>query len=233
MGKPPVQEKLRVHTVYKKLDGTRVPGITTILGVLNKPALVPWAWGLGDRGIALDEYRDDLAGVGKLVHAMILKHYAPKRSFDESEYSPIDHDRASNSFLSFLEWEKHHDVIPFYLEAPMIDEENEMGGTPDFLGAVDTIPSVMDFKTGSGIYREAVYQVAGYRHLAEHGFFLSDEERKSPIGFHTEQAIILNIGRSEYEDFTEMVIRRPQPKEWQIVLACRQIYRLEKELKKA
>jgi hypothetical protein len=233
MPKEKIQEKAKVHTVYKKLDGTRVPGVTTVLGVLNKPALVGWAWGLGDRGISLDGYRDDLAGVGKLVHAMILRHYAPERTFDEKEYSPNDHDRAANSFLSFLEWEKRHLVEPFMLEMPMIDEVNDMGGTPDFIGDVDGIPTLMDFKSGSGIYKEAHYQAAAYRHLTNHGFLLSDENRMIPLGYKTERAIILNIGRAENEDFTEVIINRPQPLEWQIVLACRSIYRLEKELKKA
>ena len=41
----------RVHTVYKTKDGKRVPGVTTILGVINKPALVRWANNLGLQGI--------------------------------------------------------------------------------------------------------------------------------------------------------------------------------------
>ena len=35
-----VARKARQHTVYKLLDGTRVPGTTTITGVMDKPALV-------------------------------------------------------------------------------------------------------------------------------------------------------------------------------------------------
>ena len=33
-------DKTKAHTVYKTADNKRVPGVTTILGVLNKPALV-------------------------------------------------------------------------------------------------------------------------------------------------------------------------------------------------
>src|SRR5438093_1588565 len=35
------------HTVYKNAAGKRVPGVTTILGILNKPALLKWAWEQG------------------------------------------------------------------------------------------------------------------------------------------------------------------------------------------
>lgn len=34
------------HTIYKTADGKRCPGVTTVLGVLDKGALLPWAAGL-------------------------------------------------------------------------------------------------------------------------------------------------------------------------------------------
>ena len=43
--------KSKIHTVYKTKDGIRVPGVTTILGELAKPALIHWAWDLGIKNI--------------------------------------------------------------------------------------------------------------------------------------------------------------------------------------
>lgn len=37
-----VKKSSKAHQVYKNREGKRVPGCTTITGVLNKPALVPW-----------------------------------------------------------------------------------------------------------------------------------------------------------------------------------------------
>ena len=54
----------RVHTVYKTKDGKRVPGVTTILGVINKPALVRWANNLGLQGIDSTNYVDATARCG-------------------------------------------------------------------------------------------------------------------------------------------------------------------------
>ena len=51
----------RQHTVYKLASGARVPGVTTVLSVLNKPALVPWANKLGLEGIDVRKYVDALA----------------------------------------------------------------------------------------------------------------------------------------------------------------------------
>jgi hypothetical protein len=41
----------KAHTIYKTAEGVRVPGATTITGLLNKPYLVPWANKLGLEGI--------------------------------------------------------------------------------------------------------------------------------------------------------------------------------------
>lgn len=34
----------KVHTKYISKDGEQVPGVTTILGILSKPALIHWSW---------------------------------------------------------------------------------------------------------------------------------------------------------------------------------------------
>ena len=36
-------KRSKTHQRYYDKAGTMLPGVTTILGVLNKPALVPWA----------------------------------------------------------------------------------------------------------------------------------------------------------------------------------------------
>ena len=43
--------KSKAHQRYKLADGTQVPGVTTITGQLNKPALIIWANRLGLQGI--------------------------------------------------------------------------------------------------------------------------------------------------------------------------------------
>ena len=56
------------HQVYKTADGTRVPGVTTICGVMDKPALVKWANNLGLQGTDSTKYVDALAASGTLAH---------------------------------------------------------------------------------------------------------------------------------------------------------------------
>ncbi len=44
-------KRSKVHTRYKLKNGLLVPGVTTVTGVLDKPALIIWANRLGLQGI--------------------------------------------------------------------------------------------------------------------------------------------------------------------------------------
>src|SRR3990167_1945992 len=95
----------KAHTRYVLPDGTQVPGVTTVLGVLNKPALIKWANNLGLVGVDSSKYVDALAEVGTIAHYLILCHLRNEKPVLE-DYAPSQVDKAENSLLSFLEWEK-------------------------------------------------------------------------------------------------------------------------------
>ena len=77
----------KAHTIYKTSEGKRVPGATTITGLLNKPYLITWANKLGLEGVDSTKYRDEAASVGTLAHAMIQAHLEGEK-LDYDEYSP-------------------------------------------------------------------------------------------------------------------------------------------------
>ena len=211
-------KKAKIHTVYKKLDGTRVPSVTTILGILNKPALLDWAWKCGLNGLDYKEVRDNKADIGTLAHAMIMDHLQGIEA-DYSEYSQQDIALAENCFLSYLEWEKPRKLEPILIEQPIVSEQYGFGGTVDFFGKVDGQPTLLDFKTGKAIYPEFFYQLAAYEELlAERGELI-------------EVTKILRIGRDEDEGFEERMLGR-LTKQWELFLNCLSIYNLQKEIKK-
>lgn len=206
-------KKARTHTRYQTADGTLVPGVTTVLGVLAKPALVPWANKLGLAGIEAGKYVDSLAIVGNIGHEMICAH-CEGREFDPTGYSPDLIDKAENCFLSYLSWEKGHKVEPQENEWQMVSEEHGFGGTLDCLAKVDNVLTLLDFKTGKAIYPEYVYQCAAYRILLR--------ER----GINVDQVRILQIGRSEDEGFSEKVVTDTSREE-RIFLLCLELYKLK------
>ncbi len=210
-------KRTKVHTIYKTAAGKTVPGVTTVLGELAKPALIPWAWKCGRDGIELKDYVDTLAGIGQLAHAMILAHLRNEKP-DFSEYSPKQVDLAENCLISYFEWERQHTIEPIQLETPMVDECLEFGGTPDFYGKVDGIYELIDFKTGKGIYQDFWYQIAAYQHLIM--------DQVGSVG----RCRILNIGRSEDEAFKEEQ-RMDLIDEWKIFTHALLIYKIKKRMR--
>lgn len=210
-----VSSRSNIHTPYKLVDGTRVPSVTTVLGELAKPALIHWAWDLGIKQIDYRTYRDELANIGSLAHAMILAHLKSEKP-DTSAYSAAQIDLAENCFLSYLEWERQHKLEPIMIEQPLISEAFKYGGTPDYYGKIDNILSLMDFKTGKAIYPEYFYQLAAYSQLLPN---MPDQFR------------VLNIGRSEDEKFIEQV-KSDLTIEWQIFQRALEIYQLKRRINK-
>ena len=210
--------KTKAHQVYKLKNGTRVPGVTTALGVLSKPALIPWAWGLGMKGIDYRKFRDDKADIGTLAHYLIMCHLK-KQEPDTSDYSKAQIDQAENCVLSYYEWENSHPFEPILVETPLVSEVHKFGGTPDLLANGNGGGYLIDLKTGKAIYDDFLFQLAAYKILLE--------ENGHPV----EKARILRIGRSEDESFEDRLVGDLEPQK-KLFLHCLEIYRLKKEIKK-
>jgi len=210
--------KEKVHTQYHLADGSRVASVTTILGVLAKPALIHWAWKLGCEGIDYKAVRDQAADAGTLAHYIILCHLTGLTP-DTRQYSKETMDKAENSVLSYYEWEKAHTMEPILTETYLVSEKHRYGGTIDFYGIVDGEPMLVDFKTSSGIYPDMFYQLAAYAELLEEN------------GYPVKGAKILRIGRDEDEGFEERGAGNLVP-QLEMFHCCKQIYELQKQIKR-
>ena len=113
---------VKAHIRYKNQSGVVVPGVTTIIGLLNKPQLVVWANRLGLQVIDSTKFRDDKADIGTLAHAMIVADLKGERC-DTSDYSKEQIDQAENSFLYYLDWRKGKELRPLAIEVPMVSEQ--------------------------------------------------------------------------------------------------------------
>ena len=211
-------KKSRAHTIYKLPDGQQVPGVTTILGILNKPALVKWANNLGLQGIDSSKYQDEMADIGTLAHQMIVGYFK-KVEIDTSDYSNNQIALAENCLLSFWEWERGHDIEVIMAEVPLISQKYGYGGTIDCFCKLDGQPTLLDFKTGKAIYPEFFYQLAAYEQLLAEDSQLIEATR------------ILRIGRDADEGFEEQSVGKLD-KQFEVFKNCLSIYNLQKEIKK-
>lgn len=174
-----------------KLDGAWVPGVTTILRVLDKPALRKWtatqvaeyvadhreavehlyAAGRGPMVAALKEVpwqaRDDAAERGTRLH-----DFAERLLRDEEVDVPGHLAGAVEHALRFLEeWR----VEPVLIEAAVGSRDHLYAGTLD-LAARYTNPytgesgvGIFDWKSGKRIYAGACFQLNAYGHAEFHG----------------------------------------------------------------
>jgi hypothetical protein len=208
----------QAHTRYKNLRGEVVPGVTTILGVLNKPALVKWANDLGLAGIDSTKYVDAAARIGTLIHAMVVSSLMGLE-LDKTDYSENEITQATVGYKKFIDWKSQHDVLPILCEQSYISENLQYGGQIDCYAKVDGLYTLLDFKTGKAIYDEQFCQLAAYKRLL-------DEE-----GMAVENTMILRIGRNEEEGF-EFRMVNPLGVEayFQIYESCHKIYQVKKHL---
>lgn len=192
----------RQHQQYFNAKGVRLPGVTTLVGLIDKPFLAPAANRLGLQGIDSVKHWAELAIIGKCVHEMIFCNLANFKP-DLNDYTARQIGQAENAFSKFREWKKHHTIEPILLEEPLVSEKYQFGGTMDIYGKVDRhYLELIDAKSGSGIWPDMWLQMAGYYLLLEENDFRVDRRR------------ILNIGRDETEDFAEELrLGPPKPKE--------------------
>ena len=212
-------KNVKAHIRYFNEAKKRLPGVTTIIGVLNKPLLVPWANNLGLQGINVKDYVSDKADIGTLVHEMMFCDLSGK-DIDTSYYTAKQIEIANNSFKKYLAWKKQHTIKPLILEGGMVSEKYQYGGTIDNYSLLDGVPTLIDYKTCKALYLEHFIQVSGYRQpLRENGN-------------KVKQCAILRIGRNELEGFEFVII--PAKKValcWRLFKHCLGIYQLKKQLR--
>ncbi len=203
----------------KNGKGIRFPGVTTVINLLAKPALIPWANKLGLKGIEVGKYVDDKAAIGTLAHAMITNRLQGEETPTE-DYTENQIRQAENCVLSYYEWEKEHNIEPIIIEKPMVSEEYRVGGTMDIYATVDDVPGLIDLKTGNGIWPEHQTQTAAYRAILR--------ENGHPVNW----VRILNIPRHETENFQQLVVSNKNlDLHWELFTHLMKIYNLRKQLK--
>lgn len=207
--------RTKAHTRYYLNTGDAIPGVTAVLSILNKPALVVWANRLGLQGIDSTKYRDKAADVGTITHLLIMAHLT-KQEVDLTEYATQDIDTAKQCVNSYYEWEKSHRVEPILVESPLSSDIYGYGGTPDCLAKVNGELELIDFKTSTAIWNDYFYQLAAYRQLCiEQGY--EDLNR----------ARILRFGKGVDTGFEDRLITKFD-NEFQLFLHCLSIYNLLK-----
>lgn len=216
--------KAKAHQrYYVTIDGKKkqVPGVTTVTGVMDKPALVPWANNLGLNGISVKDYVDDLKDAGTCCHRLVELDCQgvddPTRHPDMRAFTPDQLDLAMTGYVKFIEWKERVGFEAIYNEMQLVHDRLLYGGTIDILGKLIRFGgkrALVDIKTSKGVYGEQKTQVGGgYSMLLDHN------------GYEYDTVIILRLGRNPDEGFQEIELTASEIQNHQKrFITCRTLY---------
>lgn len=189
-----------------------VPSVTTVLGIIAKPALIQWAANMAveyvagaiNAGQSYDELelsaifeagkkshyqkKVDAGTLGTFVHKWVeqyIKGENPGAPINEGLKAAVD---------QFLVWAKEHNVEFLMSEQMIYSKKYRYTGTLDFICKMNGELYVGDLKTSSGIYAEYMIQTAAYRYAREEEF---PEEKFAG-------QLIIRIGKDGEFDFAVM-----------------------------
>ena len=207
------------HTKYYLKDGSLAVGTTTAIGILNKKALVGWSNKLGLNNIVVGRYVDELADIGTLAHLLVSSDVKGTEPEPETlkDYSDNQRVAAYICFKKFVEWKNEVKFEPILSEVQLVSEKYRYGGTIDLYCMRHGKKTLIDFKTGNGIYPESFTQISAYKNLLEEN------------GHEVEDQRIVRIGRTENEGFEDRYSPNPTL-HFKRFLGCLNIYRINKEL---
>ena len=171
---------------WYRVDGNYVPSVTTILNVISKPALLPWAVKMGadwfkanhnDPELELDDlikgikgaYRkrsQDALNIGEEVHAWCERAIKFKLGQDMMPPLPTN-PVVRESIENFRDWAKENDVQWLSAEEKVYNRKYNYAGTVDAVAEVNGEFGVIDFKTSKRLYDEYDLQVSAYGEAIE------------------------------------------------------------------
>jgi hypothetical protein len=227
--KPQVGLTFNERTHVYKLDGQHVPGVTTILSVLDKPGLRKWA------ATSVAEYVADhpdmienLYEAGRLSMVAMLKETPWQKTKTAQDRGTTFHEFAERivngeevdvpeaqvplveNALAFME---DYRIEPWLVEGVVGSREHHYAGKGDLWADSKLGPAIWDWKSGKKIYPSTALQCAGYAFAEFHGE--GGDEKPLPVvdsafGFHIREdgysVVPLKFGRDVFEEF--LVIRR-------------------------
>lgn len=162
-----------------KIDGKRVPGVTTIISRF-KPSggLIHWAWEQGRDGKDYRETRDAAADAGTLAHDMVEADIYGA-TFDRTKYSEDLLSKADGAFKAYQEWKRQTQLEVAESEVTLVSHQHRFGGTLDALLVRGGL-ALGDWKTSNAIYADYLIQLGAYALLWEEAF----PSRPITAGFH-------------------------------------------------
>jgi hypothetical protein len=228
-------------------DGQRIkaPSITTVLQIVNKPALVQWAVNcaidhlrsrLYDGGefspedfeLFLDEAKyahkyvmREAADIGTAAHEWLESYWKAKMQGLGELIPPMpEQTEVRNCCEAAIKWIEENDIKPLIIEKPLYSRVYKVAGRMDKLAIVNGRLAVVDWKSSTGLWPEYMLQTAAYASIYMEEF---PDQR-------IEDRWLVKLGKYDGE-FTAVLLKRPElEQDWQAFCAAITLDRRIKQL---
>lgn len=210
---------IKAKKLYKNDDGVIVPGGSTIPQEWSdgKDNLIRWAYNCGRRGEDYKKKSENAQDAGTLGHLMIqaylLGKEVPKKMLNKFTQEQIE--LAETSVIQWMDFEKENEVkLLKHKGKPAIEVElvsKYFGGTIDMIMLVNKLNTLVDLKTGRGVYPTSILQVAGgYSMLAD------------VHGIPWEQILIMHVPSDDNKHFKPYIIKKKEDEK--VIAAARSMF---------
>jgi len=193
-----------------KVDGVKVPGVTSILSRFkDSGGLIFWAWQQGADGKDFRETKGKAADAGTLAHDLVEADLYGAE-VDLSAYDLETVARAQGAFAAYKEWKSQTHLEVVETETPLTSKVHMFGGTPDAMAVKGSL-SLLDWKTSNSVYADYLLQLAAYQILWEEnhpdrpitgGFhllrFSKQEDPSDPVAFSHHYWSQLDVAKEQF-----------------------------------
>ena len=228
--------------------GKQVYGVTNIIGVLAKPALIFWASNMAAEyaqsnlqpGKALDEIqiknlvegirtahrikKEMAADIGTIGHQWIANYIKARLEKKPLPKKPINEELKAG-IEGFFKWAKENKIVLAKSEQKIYSKKYKFAGTYDLEALIGGKKTIIDFKFSNAIYDEYVLQASAYLKARE------EELQKEYSG--GVKILRLSKQKNDIAPFEVRNINREEvDRYFRIFLYCLGIYRFQMENKK-
>lgn len=230
------------------VDKKQIWGVTSVTGVLNKPALMYWAVKQAIEfmkvnikpGKAMDEIqiknllegartahtqtKNKAADIGTLIHNWVASYVAAIVKKETPPKRPVNKEM-KNAIDGFFKWAKEDKLVIMRSEQKIYHDKWKYAGTLDLEGTVNGKRTVIDLKTGNALYPEAFLQASAYLKARE-----QETGKKYPGG-----VIIVRLSKENPEKhIAAFEVKRDEDVDthFKCFLNCLQIYHWQQLMKK-
>ncbi len=207
---------------YTTQDGTRVPGVTTIVGRFkDSGGLIYWAWDQGRQGLDYRQTRDSAADAGTLAHEWVEQALHGEILAPLGDEATEIERMAWKGMEAFLMWQKLSRLEVIATEESMVSEIHSFGGTIDAVMQDEEKRVYLgDWKTGR-VYPDHLLQMAAYRLLL-----------RECMGLEVQGVHLCRFGK-EHGDFAHHFIPSAMlAKPERMFLLLREAYELDRDVRK-